>query len=431
MAVMRHSIIFGGVDSADYGIYIGGEGVFNAPKREVEMIEIPGRNGAFALDKGRFENITVEYTAINHEPDLSTFSANLDAFRNALSAQKGYQRLEDTFHPDEYRMAVFREGLEIEPIEYNTASEFKIKFDCKPQRFLTSGENERTIADGGIITNPTLFDSSPLLLVEGDGTISFNGYEITLTNEEYGALELAPAGSVNRNSIFQHFDDYASMIATGDTITQNGGFTFSSRIKIASNATITAVSASRTQTNIPEYTYHFTRDIEAGVARLYFEYSGNGTMIFGTDHSQYTDKIKVTVSYTLDGDATVYSTIVNYTINVGKYATYASCRFYVTESHTIQTGYAVVGDPNITYGSLTCVSTASVLGHPTYIDCDLGEAYKYELDDEDMPILDTMSSLNRYIDLGSDLPVFKSGANVVNFDDTITSLKVVPRWWKV
>ena len=45
MAMMQ-SITFGGVNSADYGIYIGGEGVFNAPKREVEMIEIPGRNGA-------------------------------------------------------------------------------------------------------------------------------------------------------------------------------------------------------------------------------------------------------------------------------------------------------------------------------------------------------------------------------------------------
>jgi phage-related protein len=197
MAVMRHSIIFGGVDSADYGIYIGGEGVFNAPQRDVEMIEIPGRNGAFALDRGRFKNIEVTYTAINHEPDLATFSANLEAFRNALASQKGYQRLEDTFHPDEYRMAAFVNGLEIEPIEYNTAAEFEVTFDCKPQRFLTSGETEVTVSSGDTLTNPTLFESSPLLEVEGYGTISFNGYEIELQNVLLGAIEVAP---INRHA---------------------------------------------------------------------------------------------------------------------------------------------------------------------------------------------------------------------------------------
>ena len=90
MAVMRNSIIFGGVDSADYGIYIGGEGTFNAPKRDAEMISIPGRNGAFVLDKGRFENIEVKYSAFNYEPDLATFSANLDAFRNAIRSEEAH-----------------------------------------------------------------------------------------------------------------------------------------------------------------------------------------------------------------------------------------------------------------------------------------------------------------------------------------------------
>lgn len=144
-----NSITFGGVNSADYGIYIGGEGVFNAPERDVEMVSIPGRNGSFALDKGRFENIKVTYSAFNYEADLATFSANLDAFRNALCAQSGYQRLTDTFHPDEYRMAAFIGGLEIKPIEYNTASKFDIVFDCKPQRWLTSGEEPITIGEWG------------------------------------------------------------------------------------------------------------------------------------------------------------------------------------------------------------------------------------------------------------------------------------------
>ena len=38
MAIMQHDLIFGDVHSVDYGIYISGEGVFDAPEREVEMI---------------------------------------------------------------------------------------------------------------------------------------------------------------------------------------------------------------------------------------------------------------------------------------------------------------------------------------------------------------------------------------------------------
>ena len=176
-----NSIIFGGVNSADYGIYISGEGVFNAPKRDVEMISIPGRNGAFALDKGRFENIEVTYPAFNFEPDdYASFAQNLSDFRNAISSLRGYQRLTDTFHPDEYRMATYISGLEVKPIKYNTASEFNIVFDCKPQRWLTSGETAITVSSGDTVTNPTLFESSPLLEVEGYGNININGETITI-----------------------------------------------------------------------------------------------------------------------------------------------------------------------------------------------------------------------------------------------------------
>ena len=142
-----NSITFGGINSADFGIYISGEGVFNAPQRDVEMISVPGRNGAIALDRGRFQNIEVTYPAFNYEADYDKFQQQLSDFRNAICAQKGYNRLSDTFHPDEYRMATYLSGLEVKPIKYNTASEFNIVFNCKPQRYLTSGEEEIDVTD--------------------------------------------------------------------------------------------------------------------------------------------------------------------------------------------------------------------------------------------------------------------------------------------
>ena len=61
MAIYK-GFIFDGINSLDYGIYITGEAVYNAPERDVEMISIPGRNGEFALDNGRFNNIRLHIT---------------------------------------------------------------------------------------------------------------------------------------------------------------------------------------------------------------------------------------------------------------------------------------------------------------------------------------------------------------------------------
>ena len=176
-----NKLIFGSADSSSYGIYISGEAVFNAPERAVDMIAIPGKNGALTMDQGRFENIEVKYPAFNYEPNLADFRTNLAAMRSAFCSQRGYQRLTDTIHPDEFRLGVYRSGLEIKPIMYNTGSEFEITFDCKPQRFLTSGAAVVTKTASGYITNPTQFESKPLLVVTGTGTLTVNGVAITLT----------------------------------------------------------------------------------------------------------------------------------------------------------------------------------------------------------------------------------------------------------
>ena len=52
MAVERRHLIFGDVDSADYAIYISGDGVYNAPERDVEFVSVPGSNGDIAMDNG-------------------------------------------------------------------------------------------------------------------------------------------------------------------------------------------------------------------------------------------------------------------------------------------------------------------------------------------------------------------------------------------
>lgn len=175
---LKHSFTFGGVNTANYGIFISGEGVYNSPERDVTMLTVPGRNGQLTIDNGRFENIEVTYPCfVEAGTGATDISARIRAFRNAVGSLTGYQRLEDTYHSDEYREGIFRAGLEITPVVYHTGGEFEITFDCKPQRWLNSGEVPITLTPGqddsgglglGVeMINPTEFNAAPLFKVYG------------------------------------------------------------------------------------------------------------------------------------------------------------------------------------------------------------------------------------------------------------------------
>ena len=58
-------IVYGGKCSKDYGLYVSGSGTFNAPERDVDLVEVPGKNGTLVLDNGRFKNIPVTYPALS------------------------------------------------------------------------------------------------------------------------------------------------------------------------------------------------------------------------------------------------------------------------------------------------------------------------------------------------------------------------------
>ena len=176
-----NSFTYGKENSLEHGIYITGEAVYNAPARAVEMVSIPGRNGALAIDQGRFENIEVTYPAGSFGATHEEFADRVRAFRNILASQYTYARLTDTYHPDEYRMALYRDGLEVSPVAASKAGEFDITFDCKPQRYLLTGEVVKDVTNESGITNPTLFESKPLINVVGYGSFSIGSYTLQIT----------------------------------------------------------------------------------------------------------------------------------------------------------------------------------------------------------------------------------------------------------
>lgn len=228
MAVFN-SLTFDGENSLDYGIYISGEGVYDAPSRAVEMVTIPGRNGTLAIDQGRFENIEVKYTAGAFGSTQAEYAGRMRAYRNMLASRYNYVRLEDDYHPDEFRLGLYKSGLEVKPVSMSRAGEFDIIFDCKPQRFLKSGENVYTRTASGSINNPTLFEAKPLLVVTGTGNLTVNGVQIAIaespTTIDCEAME-AYNGTTSRNSDIVLTPNRFPVLKPGNnTITLGAGIT--------------------------------------------------------------------------------------------------------------------------------------------------------------------------------------------------------------
>lgn len=168
--------IFNGQSSLDYGVYISGSGTFNGAERDVESVGVPGRNGDLIIDNGRFKNAPLVYPAFIP----NGLSEKVAGLRSMLSSATGYQRIEDTYHPEEYRLGYYAGGLEVSTSTLNIGGNFDVSFICKPQRFLKAGEQKITLTQSGSILNPTLFPAKPLLRVYGTGTVQIGDLTITI-----------------------------------------------------------------------------------------------------------------------------------------------------------------------------------------------------------------------------------------------------------
>lgn len=174
---MKNFIVYNGIQLSDYGVFISGDGTFNAPERDVDTIEIQGRNGELTIDKGRYKNIDVTYPAFVYRH----FKDRIESLRNILLQPVGFVRIEDTYHPDQYRIGRYKGGFKVEPIPELCAGKFDLTFNCYPQRFLKSGDDPIELTADGVIFSKYLTVAKPLLRAYGTGSFTIGGISIQIT----------------------------------------------------------------------------------------------------------------------------------------------------------------------------------------------------------------------------------------------------------
>ena len=409
------TLTFDGESSADYGVYITGQAVFNAPEREVEMITIPGRNGTFALDKGRFENVTVTYPAGIFADTDEDFSEAISDFRNWLCSRQGYVRLEDDYNPNEYRLAVYKSGLEVELAQLK-AGEFNIVFECKPQRFLKSGEEDIEIDGEDTITNPTPFDAKPLLKVTGHGNLRIGDYLFKINEcASLGNYKVYDTAVITPNkplTISRSLTSVQDPIAVGSrafffSFEDLNETDFAPVTNITTTATEYSVDVSPSAISVnatfgsASFSAGTSSTQSASIAFDLHAYGSGGTM----------EAVRMTCSCILAKNS-VDEMTMEITYTLAAMSGYNQLDLDLVDS----TQYCRLDDVTVT-------STRSLASETKYIDLDIGEAY--------LKLGDQIVNLNKYIYLGADLPVLHSGSTTIEGDGTITTLLLEPRWWKI
>lgn len=419
-----NSLTFDGVNTKDYGIYISGLGVFDAPTRRYETVTVPGRNGQYVIDEGTYDNIEITYPAFVTDYTQYSFAERMSQIRNVFGSKSGYCRLYDSYNPDEFRLALFGNGVEVEPKHYNSTGEFNLIFNCKPQRYLVSGETPIPITSGQKLINSTFFEAKPLVIVtaDGDGAVYVNERPIIFEPTKIGDIELdntkptarvtKSSGSWSSSATAEWTEDHYH---TGDDIKASAGIQFKFTASYpgltdhlhddGNNITIDNASIDRTNQAVT-----FVITVQKNALKFTAGTSKSVSFLFSTIIKYETDP----GSGVLQDSLTFSGTVVydgNKTITINANGTVPS------DARSI--AYALESVP-----SFVVDSSVSAFENEVYFDCGTYDAYTYDNQG-------TRISVNKQISAGAGFPVLKPGENGISYFGGINSCKIVPRWWKI
>lgn len=210
---MNDYFVYSGISTQDSGVYVAPKDIDNAPQRDFDKVEVPGRNGSLIIDNNRYKDGSQGYTGIIYDDEK--FDEYISMFRNVVLGDSGYRRLEDTFHPDEYRMAYFDGDFSPKTIRlWHKMGKFEIDFVCKPQRFLKLGEKTNQFTASGLLFNPSMQDALPMIRVYGHGQINIGDYSIYVAQNAYSYIDIdcermdAYYGNHNCNNIISLESDF-------------------------------------------------------------------------------------------------------------------------------------------------------------------------------------------------------------------------------
>jgi phage-related protein len=175
-ATKQGLIVYAGKPSTDYGIVVSEAPAFDKPRRKTTVFNVPGRSGSIVVQEDAWEDTVRSYHVWLTKDAKKDLTASVNAISEWLYSASGYQRLEDSFEPDTFRLAYYNGGQEF-ATRLMQAGEATISFTCRPERFYKNAYDEAIDITSGItIINPTPFKAKPIIIIVTSGTQTVDLY---------------------------------------------------------------------------------------------------------------------------------------------------------------------------------------------------------------------------------------------------------------
>ena len=164
-------IEWAGVRSDDLGIVVEHYPKPIIPERKQSIQSIEGRSGDILLSTNAFKNYNQPYEVFLDSKEKGGLLVVFPKLVDWLMGNEGYQRLEDSYFPDFYRMAFYSGGADFLTM-FNEYGRGTLTFNCNPCKYYKSGEQEVALSNNGSLFNPSSFTALPLIKFKTVGTSS-------------------------------------------------------------------------------------------------------------------------------------------------------------------------------------------------------------------------------------------------------------------
>ena len=222
-------VVFNGISSQDLHIQVQTEPSYDFPEKDYDVTHVPGRNGDIVIDQGSWQNVSRKYNLAMDAGKIS-YTEVASKLVQWLHSASGYARLEDSYEPDFYRMAMYKDSGSISNI-FNKAGQIDVEFTCKPQRYFKSGEAADIFVASSEYRNPTDFPAKPLIKIHGSGSgvVGIGTYTVTINDIIDGMIvdseqQDTYKDQMNCNSKVS-ITEYPKLVSGNNTISISGGVT--------------------------------------------------------------------------------------------------------------------------------------------------------------------------------------------------------------
>jgi len=173
--------------SDDMGLKIEGGLTFTAPARDIEILEVQGRDGDVIIDNGRYRSVNHSLPCRIVLPPGQNLEMATTKIHDWLSTDQNYHDFIWSGDPDFTYKALVYEEYETQRVLHRYGRTV-LKFRFHPIKYLTSSLEERAVSHEEIIYNPYQIEAKPLikLLGTGDMTLYIGNQELVLRSVDRG-----------------------------------------------------------------------------------------------------------------------------------------------------------------------------------------------------------------------------------------------------